>query len=179
MPRRRELAAAATPPGSRSPTPPHPERRRRPDPRGRGAAAADPPRRNHHRDRLPQHPAHPRHQDRDRDGFPDETMARTGAVRGHPLCRPGLLRRPQSCHTNHLSGADTPRINENSTLLRLSATKITLVVPALAAYTGRRSGGRVVEGTPLLRVQAGNRLEGSNPFRSATSRRSCIFPQNQ
>jgi hypothetical protein len=25
----------------------------------------------------------------------------------------------------------------------------------------------VVEGTPLLRVQAGNRLEGSNPFHSA------------
>jgi len=25
----------------------------------------------------------------------------------------------------------------------------------------------VVEGTPLLRVQAGNRLEGSNPFGSA------------
>ena len=26
----------------------------------------------------------------------------------------------------------------------------------------------MVEGTPLLRVQAGNRLEGSNPFHSAT-----------
>ena len=26
----------------------------------------------------------------------------------------------------------------------------------------------MVEGTPLLRVQAGNRLEGSNPFGSAT-----------
>lgn len=26
----------------------------------------------------------------------------------------------------------------------------------------------MVEGTPLLRVQAGNRLEGSNPFVSAT-----------
>ena len=25
----------------------------------------------------------------------------------------------------------------------------------------------MVEGTPLLRVQAGNRLEGSNPFHSA------------
>ena len=29
----------------------------------------------------------------------------------------------------------------------------------------------MVEGTPLLRVQAGNRLEGSNPFHSA------IFPK--
>ena len=27
----------------------------------------------------------------------------------------------------------------------------------------------MVEGTPLLRVQAGNRLEGSNPFVSATN----------
>src|SRR5690606_21537036 len=34
-------------------------------------------------------------------------------------------------------------------------------------YTGRRRRGRVVEGTPLLRVQTGNRLEGSNPFVSA------------
>ena len=32
----------------------------------------------------------------------------------------------------------------------------------------------MVEGTPLLRVQAGNRLEGSNPFRSATSPRMQI-----
>ena len=30
----------------------------------------------------------------------------------------------------------------------------------------------MVEGTPLLRVQTGNRLEGSNPFVSAT------FPNN-
>ena len=35
-------------------------------------------------------------------------------------------------------------------------------------YTDRRRRGRVVEGTPLLRVQTGNRLEGSNPFVSAT-----------
>jgi hypothetical protein len=38
----------------------------------------------------------------------------------------------------------------------------------------------VVEGTPLLRVQAGNRLEGSNPFHSATHpclcQRSRFFP---
>jgi hypothetical protein len=30
----------------------------------------------------------------------------------------------------------------------------------------------VVEGTPLLRVQTGNRLEGSNPFLSATYTKS-------
>jgi hypothetical protein len=34
----------------------------------------------------------------------------------------------------------------------------------------------VVEGTPLLRVQAGNRLEGSNPFRSATCPRETVLP---
>jgi hypothetical protein len=33
----------------------------------------------------------------------------------------------------------------------------------------------VVEGTPLLRVQTGNRLEGSNPFRSATCLKIPIF----
>jgi hypothetical protein len=33
----------------------------------------------------------------------------------------------------------------------------------------------VVEGTPLLRAQTGNRLEGSNPFVSATDPR-LIFP---
>src|SRR5690606_13043868 len=43
-----------------------------------------------------------------------------------------------------------------------------LVSPPLAPYTGQRRRGRVVEGTPLLRVQTGNRLEGSNPFVSAT-----------
>lgn len=42
-----------------------------------------------------------------------------------------------------------------------------LVSPFPAPYTGRRRRGRVVEGTPLLRVQTGNRLEGSNPFVSA------------
>lgn len=36
-------------------------------------------------------------------------------------------------------------------------------------YTDRRRRGRVVEGTPLLRVQARKGLEGSNPFVSATS----------
>ena len=35
-------------------------------------------------------------------------------------------------------------------------------------YTLRRRRGRVVEGTPLLRVQARKGLEGSNPFVSAT-----------
>ncbi len=40
----------------------------------------------------------------------------------------------------------------------------------LDRYTHRWRCGRVVEGTPLLRVQAGNRLEGSNPFVSATFR---------
>jgi hypothetical protein len=34
----------------------------------------------------------------------------------------------------------------------------------------------VVEGTPLLRVQTGNRLEGSNPFRSATCTRESVLP---
>lgn len=34
----------------------------------------------------------------------------------------------------------------------------------------------MVEGTPLLRVQAGNRLEGSNPFRSATCPRESVLP---
>lgn len=48
--------------------------------------------------------------------------------------------------------------------------KITLVSVAHAPYTRRRRRGRVVEGTPLLRVQTGNRLEGSNPFVSATFR---------
>ena len=58
----------------------------------------------------------------------------------------------------------------------LRPQKNTLVLPALAAYTSRRSGGRVVEGTPLLRVQAGNRLEGSNPFRSATCPSESVLP---
>lgn len=43
-----------------------------------------------------------------------------------------------------------------------------LARPQSHRYCGRRSCGRVVEGTPLLRAQAGNRLEGSNPFGSAT-----------
>ena len=47
---------------------------------------------------------------------------------------------------------------------------------AVCCYPPRRSGGRVVEGTPLLRVQAGNRLEGSNPFRSATCPRESVLP---
>jgi hypothetical protein len=34
----------------------------------------------------------------------------------------------------------------------------------------------VVEGTPLLRVQTGNRLEGSNPFHSATCPRKSVLP---
>jgi hypothetical protein len=34
----------------------------------------------------------------------------------------------------------------------------------------------VVEGTPLLRVQAGNRLEGSNPFVSATYPHESVLP---
>ena len=34
----------------------------------------------------------------------------------------------------------------------------------------------MVEGTPLLRVQAGNRLEGSNPFVSATSLQGIVLP---
>jgi hypothetical protein len=34
----------------------------------------------------------------------------------------------------------------------------------------------VVEGTPLLRVQAGNRLEGSNPFHSATCPSELVLP---
>ena len=34
----------------------------------------------------------------------------------------------------------------------------------------------MVEGTPLLRVQAGNRLEGSNPFHSATYPRESVLP---
>ena len=51
-----------------------------------------------------------------------------------------------------------------------------LVTPCARPYTDRRSGGRVVEGTPLLRVQAGNRLEGSNPFVSATCPRESVLP---
>ena len=50
-----------------------------------------------------------------------------------------------------------------------------LVFTFLPPYTGQRSGGRVVEGTPLLRVQAGNRLEGSNPFHSATCPRESVL----
>ena len=34
----------------------------------------------------------------------------------------------------------------------------------------------MVEGTPLLRVQAGNRLEGSNPFGSATCPSQSVLP---
>ena len=34
----------------------------------------------------------------------------------------------------------------------------------------------MVEGTPLLRVQTGNRLEGSNPFVSATCPRETCLP---
>jgi len=34
----------------------------------------------------------------------------------------------------------------------------------------------VVEGTPLLRVQTGNRLEGSNPFGSATCLNESVLP---
>jgi hypothetical protein len=34
----------------------------------------------------------------------------------------------------------------------------------------------VVEGTPLLRVQAGNRLEGSNPFHSASCPDESVLP---
>ena len=33
----------------------------------------------------------------------------------------------------------------------------------------------MVEGTPLLRVQTGNRLEGSNPFVSATCPRESVL----
>ena len=34
----------------------------------------------------------------------------------------------------------------------------------------------MVEGTPLLRVQTGNRLEGSNPFVSATCPSESVLP---
>ena len=34
----------------------------------------------------------------------------------------------------------------------------------------------MVEGTPLLRVQTGNCLEGSNPFVSATCPRESVLP---
>lgn len=33
---------------------------------------------------------------------------------------------------------------------------------------GARRGGRVAEGTGLLNLHTGNRIEGSNPFPSAT-----------
>ncbi len=45
-----------------------------------------------------------------------------------------------------------------------------LVSAGVSCQRRPRRRGRVVEGTPLLRVQAGNRLEGSNPFVSATIR---------
>ena len=50
---------------------------------------------------------------------------------------------------------------------RMGIRQKSLVFDILAQYTGQRRCGRVVEGTPLLRVQTGNRLEGSNPFVSA------------
>ncbi len=34
----------------------------------------------------------------------------------------------------------------------------------------------MAEGTPLLRVQTGNRLEGSNPFHSATCLSEIVLP---
>ena len=46
----------------------------------------------------------------------------------------------------------------------------------LANISGPRRGGRVVEGTPLLRVQRGNPLEGSNPFLSAIFPRESVLP---
>ena len=58
----------------------------------------------------------------------------------------------------------------------LKAREKALVTVHAHPYTGPRSGGRVVEGTPLLRVQAGNRLEGSNPFHSATCLRESVLP---
>ena len=54
--------------------------------------------------------------------------------------------------------------------------QIPLVTMDAGPYTDRRRRGRVVEGTPLLRVQAGNRLEGSNPFVSATCPRESVLP---
>lgn len=50
-----------------------------------------------------------------------------------------------------------------------------LCLSGLRGYTRQRRRGRVVEGTPLLRVQAGNRLEGSNPFVSAISLSKPLF----
>ena len=62
------------------------------------------------------------------------------------------------------------KMHENSHLGSFAAvSRKALVFPALGQYTGRRSGGRVVEGTPLLRVQARKGLEGSNPFHSGYS----------
>ena len=55
----------------------------------------------------------------------------------------------------------------NKFLVRGIVLEKGLVSLAFASYTAQRRRGRVVEGTPLLRVQAGNRLEGSNPFVSA------------
>ena len=40
-------------------------------------------------------------------------------------------------------------------------------------YSGQRRGGRVVEGAPLLREYTGDRIEGSNPFLSATLEHKC------
>ena len=69
------------------------------------------------------------------------------------------------------------KMHENSHLGSFAAvSRKALVFPALGQYTGRRSGGRVVEGTPLLRVQARKGLEGSNPFHSATCPRESVLP---
>ena len=93
-------------------------------------------------------------------------------ARSHPIpkClaapkRSGGTACPSSCALIGKSG----KMHENSHLGSFAAvSRKALVFPALGQYTGRRSGGRVVEGTPLLRVQARKGLEGSNPFHSAT-----------
>ena len=63
-----------------------------------------------------------------------------------------------------------PNVKAFSPLPRFRSPNVfALSLSCPRGYTRRRRRGRVVEGTPLLRVQAGNRLEGSNPFVSATS----------
>lgn len=101
------------------------------------------------------------------------SAAESGAAMRTSPERPARIMRE-----NHVQPAGSfGKTGENRLALsNPSSRRKALVSLALDPYTGRRRRGRVVEGTPLLRVQTGNRLEGSNPFVSATTIRFYYIP---
>ena len=107
-----------------------------------------------------------------------EDDGRTGGL-SRPVpcqCRGPCRKAGALCSARGASGVAPSRASPSVARPLHPAGIFGLVSRLSPPYTARRSCGRVVEGTPLLRVQTGNRLEGSNPFGSATCPCESVLP---